>query len=58
MKNLETGVLILLRMRTCLSRESDLASVDLLAVFEYWQKREGMLATAVIRSSVLKTGPG
>ncbi len=50
-------------MRTWLSSESDLASVDLHAVFQYWQKHgqlpkvKDTLATAVIRPSALKTGP-
>ncbi len=50
-------------MRTWLSTESDLASVELHAVFEYWQKHEqlpkvkGTPAKAAIRPSALKTGP-
>ena len=50
-------------MRTWVSSQSDLTSVDLDAVFEYWRQHgqlpnsKGTPATAVVRPSALKTGP-
>ena len=49
-------------MRTWLKCESDLASVDLGAVFNYWQEhgqlpKSKSTATAVVRPAALRTGP-